>query len=69
MDFDTIENFTKREQDIAQLLVLGFDNNEISRKLNVSKSTVKNEVSVIINKLQATNRTHAAFILGVCLVS
>ena len=51
---------TQREKEVMELVVEGDSNLEIAEKLGVSASTVKNHVSVAMQKLYAKNRTHAA---------
>ncbi|MGR5167801.1 response regulator transcription factor [Vibrio astriarenae] len=49
-------DFTKRERDLAQLLLLGFRNREIAEHLNISIHTVKTHVSHILKKCGAESR-------------
>ncbi|MBP3924661.1 helix-turn-helix transcriptional regulator [bacterium] len=60
-----IEKLTRRENDVAQLLILGYTSKKIADKLGISFHTAKLHVCRIIKKLGAVNRTHAAYILGV----
>ena len=55
---------TSRELEVFILLCKGYSNVEISEELFISKSTAKAHVSAIIAKLNAKNRTHAAYIGG-----
>jgi LuxR family transcriptional regulator, maltose regulon positive regulatory protein len=48
-----------RETDVLGLLARGLSNDEIARKLQVSKHTVKSHVVNVLSKLEASNRTHA----------
>lgn len=64
MSLSTIEKLTEREQEVAQLLIMGLHTGEIGKKLNISKHTAKSHISAIIAKLRATNRTHAAYLFG-----
>ncbi|MFZ2489114.1 MAG: response regulator transcription factor [Anaerolineae bacterium] len=57
-----IENLTERELSILQELAQGKSNREISETLHLAEGTVKNYVSIIIDKLQANDRTQAAII-------
>jgi len=52
---------------ILELLVQGMPNKEIARKLGIASSTVKNQLTVIFERLGVTNRTQAA-IAGRALV-
>lgn len=51
---------TKREIEVLKLLVEGLFNKEIAYKLNISERTVKNHVSNIFKKINASDRTQAA---------
>ena len=54
------EPFTKREQEVLDLLVQGHSNPEIARQLHLAAGTVRNYVSVIFQKLGVSDRTQAA---------
>jgi DNA-binding NarL/FixJ family response regulator len=54
------EALTPREHEVLVLLVLGIDNAEIARRLQISQHTVKNHVSSILEKLGVENRIQAA---------
>lgn len=54
-----IKIITNREYQIFQLLVDGYTTNEISNFLNISKKTVRNHISNVIQKLGVTNRNQA----------
>ena len=49
-----------QQQRILELLAEGAPNKEIARKLGIASSTVKNQLTVIFEKLGVTNRTQAA---------
>ncbi len=51
---------TAREQQIANLVVQGFSNRDISRKLNLSEHTVKNYLFRIFDKLGISTRVELA---------
>lgn len=53
------EPLSKRELEILQLLRSGFSNREISEKLVISLSTVKNHTSNIYQKLEVNSRGKA----------
>lgn len=53
---------TLRELKVLELLIIGYGNNQIAKELFISTHTVKFYVSSIIKKLNAKNRTHAAYI-------
>ncbi len=55
-------HLTPREKDVLSLLIVGKSNKEIGVSLNVSETTVKSHVSVILMKLSASDRTQAVVI-------
>jgi DNA-binding CsgD family transcriptional regulator len=57
-----VEPLTDRELEILNLVADGFSNPEISRRVGISRNTVKFYVSSIISKLGATSRTEAVTI-------
>jgi NarL family two-component system response regulator LiaR len=52
-------DLTEREREVLELMVKGLNNNEISDRLIVSRSTVKFHVSNILSKLAVSSRTEA----------
>ncbi|NMH68888.1 response regulator transcription factor [Bacillus sp. RO3] len=56
-------NFTQREKEIAEYLLNGLDNSDISLHLNLSHGTVKNYISKIYDKLNVKNRKDALNVL------
>lgn len=50
-------DLTQREHQIAQYMVKGYLNKEISYELNIKLSTVKKHASRILKKLNLANRT------------
>ena len=58
----TLDDLTERERAILQQLAQGKSNREIAATLYLAEGTVKNYVSIIIEKLQANDRTHAAIL-------
>lgn len=58
-----IEPLTAREQEVLQLIVDGYSNYMIARKLHITVGTVKTHVCKVLKKLYASDRTQAA-ILG-----
>ncbi|MGY3616083.1 response regulator transcription factor [Bradyrhizobium sp. USDA 10063] len=54
------DDLTARENEILRLIVEGKSNTEISEQLHLAEGTVKNYVSVILDKCQAKNRTELA---------
>ncbi|WBW97292.1 response regulator transcription factor [Oceanirhabdus sp. W0125-5] len=61
-DISTL-NFTKKDIEVCKLIALGYSNNEIGKKLFLSKGTVKNYVSRIYSKIGVNNRTAAVLFL------
>ena len=53
---------TQRETSILALAASGCTDKEIARALGVARSTVSNQMSIILLKLHAANRTEAAAI-------
>jgi NarL family two-component system response regulator LiaR len=53
---------TKREIEILALIVEGFSNKEIAKRLFLSNSTVQFHVSNILSKLGVSKRTEAAYL-------
>jgi DNA-binding NarL/FixJ family response regulator len=51
---------TERETEVLRLIVQGLSNNEIAARLHLSPFTVKNHVSSLLTKLDASSRTEAA---------
>jgi len=55
-----IDQLSEREREILRLMALGQSNAEIAMSLFLTEGTVKNYVSVILQKLGAADRTQAA---------
>lgn len=51
---------SEREYEIVTLVAQGYDNKEIAGKVYISEGTVRNHVSVILQKLGLKNRTQIA---------
>ncbi len=60
LDTALLEPLTPREMDVLHLLVEGLTNQAIGQALGLSSGTVKSYVQTILQKLNATDRTHAA---------
>ena len=58
--FDHTHNLNMQEQQILELMCQGKKNREISEQLIIPEKTVRNNVSRILKKLNASNRTEAA---------
>lgn len=54
------ENLTVREQQVLALIARGHDNDQIAAALGLSEKTVRNHVTVILDKLGVANRAQAA---------
>lgn len=57
--FELDNPLTKREQEIVQHLADGEPTKKIAEKLNLSNGTVRNYVSIVLDKLDAKNRIEA----------
>ena len=53
-------NLTTREKQVLALIVEGFSNSDIAKKLDVSVNTTKAHVCNILQKLSVSDRTQAA---------
>jgi DNA-binding NarL/FixJ family response regulator len=56
------EAFTERELEVLDLVVQGYNNPEIARRLHLAPGTVRNYVSTILQKLGVSDRTQAAVV-------
>lgn len=54
------EVLTERELDVLRLLGKGLNNRQIADRLFLSEGTVRNYVSMVLSKLQVSDRTQAA---------
>jgi len=57
---ETLNGLTKRELEILQLVAEGLSNEEIGKRVFISKKTVKTHLTNIFDKLQVNNRFKAA---------
>lgn len=60
MDREKLASLTKREVEILTHVACGMFNKEIAVNLNISERTVKNHISNIFKKIDASDRTQAA---------
>jgi DNA-binding NarL/FixJ family response regulator len=58
---------TRREEEVAQLVMEGFSNKEIARRLSIQVRTVKNHVHHILEKVHARRRSELAIRLHALL--
>jgi DNA-binding NarL/FixJ family response regulator len=56
------EGLTERELAVLQLICSGFSNPDIAERLHLAQGTVRNYVSVILQKLGVEDRTQAAVV-------
>ncbi len=54
-----LEQLTRREQGVLELLAQGYGNEQIARELGLSKHTVRNYVATIYSKLEVKSRAEA----------
>ncbi|ERN53790.1 response regulator transcription factor [Alkalihalophilus marmarensis] len=57
---ETQEKLTPRERDIAALVAQGLSNREIADQLYLSEGTIRNTLSIILEKFQLRDRTQLA---------
>lgn len=55
-----LDELSKREQEIVELVAQGLNNKEIAQNLSISEGTARNHVSTILTKLGLKNRTQLA---------
>ncbi|WP_042144559.1 response regulator transcription factor [Paucisalibacillus sp. EB02] len=55
-----LEGLTERETDIVELIAQGLSNKEIAEQLFLSVGTIRNMLSVILDKLEIRDRTQLA---------
>lgn len=53
-------DLTDREREVLDLMALGLRNRAIGERLGMAEKTVRNHVSVVLQKLQVADRTSAA---------
>ncbi|MBD7937964.1 MULTISPECIES: response regulator transcription factor [Cytobacillus] len=51
---------TEREKDVMELVVEGLSNKEIAKQLYLSEGTVRNVLSIVLDKLELRDRTQLA---------
>jgi two-component system, NarL family, response regulator DevR len=59
-----MNQLTPQEQRIVALIAQGLTNKEIAQRLGSSPFTVRNQVQVIMRKLEMKNRIQVAYLFG-----
>jgi DNA-binding CsgD family transcriptional regulator len=59
---ETTLQLTPRETEVLRYLAQGFSNKKIASELGISEYTVKNHITGVLEKLNATDRTEAVVI-------
>jgi DNA-binding NarL/FixJ family response regulator len=59
-----MNQLTHQEQKIVVLVAQGLTNKEIAQRLGTSSFTVRNQVRVIMRKLELRNRVQVAYLSG-----
>jgi two-component system response regulator DevR len=59
-----MNQLTPQEQKIVALVAQGLTNKEIAQRLGSSPFTVRNQVKVIMRKLELKNRVQVAYLSG-----
>lgn len=57
-----VRPLTQREREVLALVAEGYSNKRIAHHLGISERTVKQHLTWIMTKLQASDRTHAVVI-------
>ncbi len=57
---DPFEGLSPRERDVLYYMSLGSTNREIATRLSLSEKTIRNVVSIVLSKLDVSNRVEAA---------
>ena len=61
-NLDKKPRLTPRQSEVLELLCLGLPNKLIGRRLNLSENTVRGHVQAILQTLQVSSRSEAAFV-------
>jgi DNA-binding NarL/FixJ family response regulator len=59
-----MNQLTHQEQKIVNLVAQGLTNKEIAQRLGSAPFTVRNQVKVIMRKLELRNRIQVAYLIG-----
>ncbi len=60
-DFATVsshDNISERQIKALHFIAKGFSNQEIAKRMDVTQSTVKTHISLLLNLFEADNRSH-----------
>ena len=57
-----LDGLTQREREVLACLAEGENNRAIAQRLGIGEGTVRSHVHVLLQKLQASNRTQAALL-------
>ncbi|MFL0249291.1 response regulator [Clostridium neuense] len=60
-----LKDFSQREEEIAKMMTMGFNNKQIASSLFISEGTVKNYISNIYSKLGTSDRFEAVKLLNI----
>jgi two-component system response regulator DevR len=60
LDVEGIKSLTASESKIAHLIAEGLTNREIGKRLHLAEKTIRNRISLIMDKLQVTRRAKIA---------
>jgi DNA-binding NarL/FixJ family response regulator len=60
---DHARQLTDRQRQVLALLARGLTNREIAGQLHIAEGTVKNHVAAILERLEISNRTEAAYVV------
>ncbi len=61
-DSTALQSLSEREREVLGLIARGYSNGDISQKLHLTTGTVRNYVSIILDKLGVSDRTQAAIL-------
>ncbi len=64
MQLEGLKNLTPREKTVASLVILGYSNEEIAKKLEITHHTIKAHIANILKKTQTMNRCRLAYLIG-----
>ena len=61
-----VSRLTIKEIEILRLISIGYLNRQIAAELQISERTAKNDMTRILRKLDAVNRTEAVVKAAIC---